>query len=108
MVFDASKVLRTEIVATLFASPMVIWLAFYLADRWWSVNSRPASAWLKCLRWIGWGIGVILVLLSFPWVYVIAVTGFSAGLSIPESWVQRRFAPDVIEHHRDWSTSKIK
>jgi len=81
MTFDASKVMRIEIVATLMTSPLVIWLALYLATRWWSVNSRPALAWLKCLRWIGWGTGVVLVLLSlvresFPWIYVIAITGF--------------------------------
>jgi hypothetical protein len=94
MNFDPSKLSRIEIPATLSLLPLLILLVFYLAHRWWSVNWRPALPWLRTLRWIGWGLGSLLSLLSltgghFP-VYGMAMTSFSVGLSIPESWVKRR------------------
>jgi len=96
MPFELSRVSRIEIASTLFVLPLAIWLSLYLAQRWWSVNSRPALPWLKTLRWIGWVSGVALLLVSFtgshlPWVYGVAATTFSAGLSIPESWIRSRF-----------------
>lgn len=96
MLFEPSKVSRIEITSTLFALPLIIWLILYLSRRWWSVNSRPALPWLKTLRWIGWVVGVALLLLSvtgsrLPWVYGIAMATLSVGLSIPESWITRRF-----------------
>ena len=107
MAFDTSKVFRIEIIAILVASPLIIWLGLYLAARWWSVNSRTALPWLKCLRWIGWGGGLVLVLLSlvregFPLFYGIAMATFSAGLSIPKGWIKHRFAPDLVDPDRDW------
>lgn len=102
MPFDASKVLRVEITFTLALLPLVIWLAFYTAYRWWSFNSRPLLPWLKTLRWISWVFGLFLLFLSlglahFSWVYGTAMTTFSIGLTIPEGWVKRRFAPELIE-----------
>lgn len=96
MHFEPSKVSGIAIPLTLFVLPLIVWLALYLAQRWWSVNSRPALPWLKALRWTGWAVGVALLVTSLtggrlPWVYGIAATTFSAGLSIPESWIKRRF-----------------
>jgi hypothetical protein len=96
MLFEPSKVSRIEITSTLFLLPLIIWIALYLAQRWWSVNLRPALPWVKTLRWVGWASGIALLVLTLtgghlPWVYGIAMTGFSAGLAIPESWIKRRF-----------------
>ncbi len=112
MSFDPFKVLRLEITLILTFLPLVIWLALYLAYRWWSFNSRSMLPWLRTLRWTGWGFGVLLFLLSvarehFSVVYGIAMTTFSVGLSIPERWVKRRFAPDLIDPitpHGFWPT----
>jgi len=102
MSFDPSKVLRIEITFTLMLLPLLIWLALYLAYRWWCFNLRPVLPWLRTLRWIGWGFNVLSVLLwiaspHFSLVYGIAMMTFSVGLSIPEGWVKRRFAPDLID-----------
>ena len=96
MLFEPSKVSRIEITSTLFLLPLIIWLILYLAQRLWSVNLLPALPWVKTLRWAGWALGVALLLLSLtggqlPWGYGIAMTAFSAGLSIPESWIKQRF-----------------
>jgi hypothetical protein len=96
MFFEPSKASRIEITATLLVLPLVILLSLYLAQRWCSINSRPALPWLKTLRWMGWAVGTVLLFLSLtgsrlPSVYGIAMLAFSAGLSIPESWVKRRF-----------------
>jgi len=100
MSFDHSKLLLIEISSTLFLLPLLIWLALYVAHRFWSFNSRPALPWFKTVRWIGWSFGVILLLLSFAhehlaWVYGLAMITFSTGLSIPESWVKRRFGSEL-------------
>jgi hypothetical protein len=93
MAFDASKLLRIGIMATLIALPLIIWLALYLAASWWSVNSQPALGWLIRLRRIGWTFGVALLLMSLArrgiLFYGITITTFAAGLSIPESWIKR-------------------
>ena len=111
MLLDASRVLRIEIVLPLMFLPLLIWLALYLAARTWSVNCRPALPWLRALRWIGWALGVVLLTLSlvrdhFSWYYGIAMGTFSIGLNIPESWIKRRFAPELLEPERDWWHSK--
>lgn len=94
---DASKVNAIEFTSAFFALPLVFWLAMYVAACCWSINWRPVLPWLKILRWVGWGCGVALILTSlarniFPDSYGVAILGFSAGLSLPESWVRRRFA----------------
>ncbi|HEV2400107.1 MAG TPA: hypothetical protein VGS27_24425 [Candidatus Sulfotelmatobacter sp.] len=95
MSIDASKIAGIKFTLAFFALPLISWLAMYLATRWRSVNWRPILPWLKILRWVGWGCGTALFLTSlarnvFP-VYGVIILGFSAGLSIPESWVKRRF-----------------
>jgi hypothetical protein len=93
MAFVPSKLLVVDALIL----PLLIWLIVYLAGQWWAVNSRPILPWLKTLRWIGWGSGVILFALSFALshispLYGLAMTTFSAGLSIPEAWIKRRFS----------------
>ena len=95
MPLEPSRISHIEIPSTLFALPLVIWLTLYSAERWLSLNSRPILPWLKALRWIGWVLGVVLLLLSVTsahlrWVYGVAVMTFSGGLSIPESWIRWR------------------
>ncbi len=111
MSFDPSKVVRLEIGFTLVALPLTIWLAIYMAVRLWSINPRPILPWLNILRWLDWGLGLVLMLIHwtndhFPFTYGIAVLTFSAGLAIPQSWVKRRFAPDLLEPSGDWWPSK--
>ena len=82
------------------ALPLAFWLTIYWAARWWSINWRPILPWLKFLRWVGWGCGTAMVLISlarsvFPVGYGVIILGFSAGLSLPESWVKRRFADSI-------------
>jgi len=95
MAFEPSTLSRIVIPSALLVLPIIAWLLLYLAERWWSINWLPALPWLKTIRWIGWTVGTALFLLSLisgrvPWVYGVAMTGFSAGLSIPESWIKRR------------------
>jgi hypothetical protein len=99
---DGSKLLAIEVTSALVASPLIVWLALYLAARWWSLGLRPVLPWLRVLRWVGWGLGIALYLTyfardRFPWVYGAAMLSFSIGLLLPEGWVKRRFAPDLME-----------
>ena len=96
MTISASK---SQVIAFI-VLPLILWLAMYLAARWWSINWRPILPWLRILRWLGWGFGSVLVLASmvrnvFPITDGVLILTFSAGLSMPESWVKRRFAPKL-------------
>jgi len=111
MHIGASKVLVIELILGFNALPFLVWLALYVAARWWAVNLRPVLPWLNILRYVGWGFGVALLTLSlardhFPMFYGLAMTIFSLGLSFPQSWVKRRFAPDLVEPSGDWWPSK--
>jgi hypothetical protein len=101
MHIGASKLLAIEITSLFLALPFIVWLALYIAARWWSINLRPVLPWLNILRWVGWGLGVALSLIylgldRFP-AYGGAMITFSIGLSFPQGWVKRRFAPELIE-----------
>lgn len=94
MPFEISRVSRIEIGFALLALPIVLWLILYLAHRWWSVNSRPALPWPRTVRWISWGLGVALFVVSLVSRKVafdgIALLGCAAGLSTPERLIKRQ------------------
>jgi hypothetical protein len=102
MHIGASKVFAIEITSLLITLPFIVWLALYVAAHWCSINLRPVLPWLNILRWVGWGFAFALLTLSlardhFSMVYRQAMSSFSLGLAFPQSWVKRRFAPDLIE-----------
>lgn len=106
MKMDASEIPTIEITSAIITLPLILWLALYLAVRRWSISPRPALPWLRTMRWLGWGFGIVLLFVHlandrFPLAYGIALTAFSTGLSFPESWVKRRFTPDLIEPSGD-------
>jgi hypothetical protein len=100
---NSSKVAALEFLLLLAPAPFIIWLALFVAARR-SINLRPVLPWLRILRYLAWGVGITLGVVwlatgRFIWVgYEGAIIGFSAGLAIPEGWVKRRFAPDLLEH----------
>jgi hypothetical protein len=110
---NASKVAALEFILLLAPAPFIIWLALWIAARR-SINLRPLIPWLRVLRWLGWGAGLMfgfawLATDRFVWItYECALIGFSAGLGIPEGWVKRRFAPELLEHGPpdEWWPSK--
>jgi hypothetical protein len=90
------------IVSFLVVAPLLLWLALYAAARWWSVNLRPTLRYLRAVRWVGWSFGIILFLVhwirdDFSASYGIALLTFAVGLAMPESWVKKHFAPDLLE-----------
>jgi hypothetical protein len=102
MDFHGSQVLAIEIGSVLTLAPLIVWLALYVTARWWSIDLRPALQWLRMLRWVAWGSAVVLLVAymvhgHFPLAYAAAMFTFQLGLALPESWVKRRFAPDLIE-----------
>jgi hypothetical protein len=108
---SGSKVLSLEIGSLLITAPMIVWFSLYVAALQ-SMKLRPVLPWLRVLRWVGWGLGIVFFLAalarnSFP-TYGCAMSAFSAGLSLPEGWVKRRFAPDLIEPNPEdeWWPSK--
>ena len=102
MSIDASRVAAIEFWSAFTALPLVFWLAMYVAARWWPINWRPILPWLKILRWVSWGCGVALFFTYLarivPAIYVLLTLGFSGGLSLPESWVKRRFGAELREN----------
>ncbi len=99
MNIDSSKLLAIETYSGFSLSPLIIWLALYGASRRWPIDPRPVLKWLRILRWVGWGVAILLGLLAlardqFP-SYGLGMSTFSIGLSLPESWLKRRFASDL-------------
>ena len=99
---DSHKILAIEISATVFVAPIIGWLALYVAAPWGSLGLRPVLPWLRVLRWAAWGLAIALSVAyladnHFPFIYGLAMSSFSSGLALPESWVKRRFAPDLID-----------
>jgi hypothetical protein len=102
MNLDGSRVHLIETYLAVGASPLIVWLALYAAVRWWSIDLRPVLPWLRTLRWLGWGLAIALLVTHlahdhFSVAYGLAMSSFQLGLALPESWVKRRFAPDLIE-----------
>jgi len=96
--------LLTKIVisAVVLAAPFLVWLALYAAARAFSVDLRPILPLMRVLRWVAWGGGLALCLAylahnDFPSSYGMASLSLSIGLSFPETWIKRRFAPGFIE-----------
>jgi len=86
----------------LVVAPLLLWLALYAEARWWSVNLRPTLRYLRAVRWVGWSLGTILFLVhlirdDFSASYGIALLTCAIGLGMPESWVKKHFAPDLLE-----------
>jgi uncharacterized membrane protein YadS len=99
---------RAVTFVVMMAAPMVVWLALYVASRRWSLDLRPTLPWFRTLRWIAWVIGSALLLVSMTllffsmahqrfFIYGMSCCSLSAGLSIPQGWVKRRFAGDLPE-----------
>jgi hypothetical protein len=64
MSIEAFKVVAIEFASAAIALPLIFWATMYGAARWWSINWRPILPWLKFLRWVGWGCGTAMVLIS--------------------------------------------
>ena len=99
---DGHKLLAIEIGSVVAAAPMIVWFALYVAARWGTIGLASVLPWLRILRWVTWGLAVALFIAHFthdrfPWAYGAAVFAVSAGLSLPEGWVKRRFATDLIQ-----------
>ena len=97
-----SHTFATVIVFFLVVAPLLLWLSFYAAAHWWSVNLRSTLRYLRAVGWVGWSLGVILFLAH--WIrddlspfYGVALLTFALGLRMPESWVKRHFAPELLE-----------
>jgi hypothetical protein len=83
------------------ASPFVLIGVLAVVARLWKANLGPTLRWLRALRWVGWLIGVPLVLaalashrLFFCFPFGTSMIGASVGLAISEQWVKRRYAPN--------------
>ena len=84
-------------------TPFLLWFAFYAAARLWSLNLSSTLPYLRAVRWVGWSIGTFLFLMhlirhDFPRAPLgLTLLVFSTGLGMPENWVKRRFAPELLE-----------
>ncbi len=83
------------------AAPFLLWLALYATARLFSVNLRRILPVIISLHLLTYGAGVVLMLINlannhFPGRYAAALVACSAGLIFPETWLKRRFAPDLL------------
>jgi hypothetical protein len=83
--------------------PFATWGVLWIARKVYSPNLRPLLPSLKALRWLFWFIGCSVStagLLSdaVHWLFPIGmgIWGISSGLSFPESWLKRHYAPESL------------
>lgn len=84
--------------ASILIAPLLVWLVLYVASRTLSVSQRPILWWLAAARYVTYAAGLVLWL-AYPTLsrYGVACIAASAGISLPHTWVKRRFAPELIE-----------
>jgi len=95
MNLEGARLLGIGIWIFLILAPFVIWLALYVAARWWSFGLQPLVPWMRTFRWITYGSGIALGLAHFTSAHfyhdftcAAAVLTFSIGLSFPENWLK--------------------
>jgi hypothetical protein len=86
------------VTSLLIIAPFVLWGVLYVAVRKWSLDLRPLIPRFRVFRWVAWSCGLLLYVgyflgAHYPWGFPIAVVTFSIGLSFPESWLKRQYAP---------------
>jgi hypothetical protein len=89
--------------------PFAIWGALALARGVYGANLRPLLRWLRLLRWMVWIIGfpfVVAAVLSdkHHWLLPIGISlvTFSGGLSFPQGWIKRHYAPKSPDSEDGW------
>jgi hypothetical protein len=72
-------------------------------------NLQPALLWLRGLRWASWLAGAPFTFAAlasqkffFCFPIGMALISASAGLSITEQWVKRRYAPELLPPQDEW------
>ena len=95
MNFEGARALKIVLVL----APLGIWLALYAAAQWCSFSLRSFVPWMGKLRWITYFCGVALCLAHFTNAHFFhdldfagAVLTFSVGLSMPTSWLKRKYS----------------
>lgn len=85
------------ILAGLTFAPLGIWYVLSVVDECRSLNFELIILWIRALRWITYVCGVALFLANLTSAYfahdikyVCALLTFSAGLSMPQSWLKRK------------------
>ena len=81
-------------------APILAWVGLYAVARVFSASLRPVLPWLSAVRWLAYVAGIILWF-AYPNLNLcVSCLAASAGLSLPQSWIKRRFAPELIERER--------
>jgi hypothetical protein len=91
--------------------PFAIWGVLSIARNLYSANLRPLLPSLRVLRGLLWFVGcsinlVGLVYDPLHWCIPIGmgIWGISCGLSFPEGWLKRHYAPELLrsESTEEW------
>jgi len=99
---------RTHILVAFFAimlMPFAVWAALGIAREVYKANLRPWLRMIRVLRWITWCIGGVAGLTALVsdmhWFLPIAmsIANSSGGLSFPERWLKRHYAPELLQSH---------
>ena len=78
-------------------APLIIWMFLWAITESLSAKLRAVLPWIKMVRWVAWSGSIVLFIVyiivdhlqHFP-IFAIAMSSFSAGLSLPENWLKRK------------------
>lgn len=85
------------------SAPMGIWAILAAVARIWHANLRSTLPALRAARWAMWLLAIPLMIpfvafhkFIWLWPFGSSAFAFAAGLAIPERWVKKRYAPDLL------------
>jgi hypothetical protein len=100
--FFGTKPFAMILWTVLVTAPLILWASFWAIDKTSSIKPLAVIPWIKLMRRVAWSCALVLFLVAlfrdhfqhFP-TYAIALSTFSVGLSLPESWLKRKIVPST-------------
>jgi predicted RND superfamily exporter protein len=93
---EGPKLVKAAIGLLIGTAPLLFWIVLYAGAKKWPFDLRPLVPWMRAVRYVTWGCGLVLLVTGVPWPYPMAFVTFSIGLSFPEAWA-RRYASSAAD-----------
>jgi hypothetical protein len=100
------KTLVLIMILVLASCPFLCWGILVVIARVWKHSLRAVLPWLRAIRWVAWILGMSLATAAlfgphkYFWLLPLGIalgTCTNIGLAPVQSWVKRRYAPELLQ-----------